>query len=261
LTDLSRIDISAARTARYVEIRRWHAGADWHPRPHAHPFCELIIALSGAARVLVEGTETICEVGEVLFYKPGTRHSEWQHGSALYEFYCLHFEWPECPQESQHHIYDYDGRIRELARWLYVDRLYDTRGIQAYRDILTQSLVSELTRLSGNPRTSSIDLIRKFVRENLGEPLNLDVLAEVCSMNKFHLARQFRAATGLTLMKYVRSIRLDVAFQLIVETALPLREIAAQTGFSSEYHLSRLIKSRYGRGTRELRRQFGSVMK
>ncbi len=259
--DLSRIDIQAARTARYIEIRRWHAGPDWHPRPHAHPFCELIIALSGAGRVLVEGSEAICEVGEVLFYKPNTQHSEWQHGSAQYEFYCLHFEWPDCPTDFQHLIRDYDGRVRELARWLYVDRLDDTRDIQAYRDILTQSLVSELTRLEGNPRPSSVDHIREFVRENLSAPLNLDMLAEACGMNKFHLGRQFRAATGLTLMKYVRSARLDVALHLLVETRLPLREIAAQTGFSSEYHLSRLIKRRYGRGARELRRQFGDATK
>lgn len=146
-----------------------------------------------------------------------------------------------------------------MARWLNVDRLYNTRAIHhAYRELLTHLLVVELLRLVVTPRPKSIDVIRKYVRENISAPLNLDMLGEACGMNKFHMVRQFRSATGLTPMEYVRLVRLDLAFHLLAETGLPLREIAARTGFASEYHLSRLIKQRYGHGARELRRSFHS---
>ena len=233
---MSRIDIACARSVRYLEIRRWRGGPEWHPRPHAHPFCELIIVLAGTERVLLEETEILCGVGEVLFYKPGVLHSEWQEGSTLLEFYCFEFEWPDCPPDFPRQIQDLDGRLLEMARWLNVDRLYNTRAIHhAYRELLTHLLVVELLRLVVTPRPKSIDVIRKYVRENISAPLNLDMLGEACGMNKFHMVRQFRSATGL-----------------------PLREIAARTGFASEYHLSRLIKQRYGHGARELRRSFHS---
>ena len=256
---MSRIDIACARSARYLEIRRWRGGPEWHPRPHAHPFCELIIVLAGTERVLLEETEILCGVGEVLFYKPGVLHSEWQEGSTLLEFYCFEFEWPDCPPDFPRQIQDLDGRLLEMARWLNVDRLYNTRAIHhAYRELLTHLLVVELLRLVVTPRPKSIDVIRKYVRENISAPLNLDMLGEACGMNKFHMVRQFRSATGLTPMEYVRLVRLDLAFHLLAETGLPLREIAARTGLASEYHLSRLIKQRYGHGARELRRSFHS---
>jgi len=255
---LSRIDIACARSARYLEIRRWRGGPEWHPRPHAHPFCELIIVLSGAERVLLEETEVLCGVGEVLFYRPGVLHSEWQEGNTLLEFYCFEFEWPDCPRDFPHHIQDLDGRLLEMARWLNVDRFNNLGSVHMYREYLTRLLVGELVRLVANPRPKSIDILRKYVRENISAPLSLDVLAEACGMNKFYMTRHFRSATGLTPMEYVRLVRLDTAFRLIAETTLPLREIAARTGFASEYHLSRLIKQRYGRGAREIRRSFDS---
>ncbi len=73
-------------------------------------------------------------------------------------------------------------------------------------------------------------------------------------VNKFHLSRVFRTRTGTTPMEYIRHARLDFAHRLLLETDLPLREIAPRTGFANEYHLSRLLKARYGRGARELRR-------
>jgi transcriptional regulator GlxA family with amidase domain len=144
--------------------------------------------------------------------------------------------------------------VLELARWLNAESLPTFAGSDTYSQMVTRMLTGELVRLVVCPPLEFVDVIRKHVRENLRDNLNLDTLATACGMNKFHLLRQFRTVTGLTPMEYVRAVRLDTALRLLMETTLPLREIAPQVGFANEYHLSRLLTARYGRGARALRK-------
>lgn len=252
---MSNIDLRLADSAEFREVKRWRGGPEWHPRPHSHPFCELIVVIGGAERAVIGKKAYICETGEVLFYPPGHLHAEWQHGPTLLDFYCVEFDWPDCPRDFPHVLRDRQGRLMELARWLNADSLPMYEGCDSYRQFATRLLAGELLRLIVSPAIEVVDVIRKHVRENLCNPLSLDELALASGLNKFHLVRRFRTATGFTPMEYVRSVRLDTALRLLAETSLPLREIAPQVGFSDEYHLSRLLKARYGRGARELRRQ------
>ncbi|MCL4691473.1 MAG: AraC family transcriptional regulator [Candidatus Hydrogenedentes bacterium] len=251
---MSEIDLIRAESAGFVAAKRWRGGPEWHPRPHAHPFFEIIVVITGSERVEVDGDTYFGGTGEVVFYPPDTVHSEWQNGPTLLEFYCIEFDWPDYPGGFPYVIRDRQHRVLELSRWLNAESLPNYVGSDSYRQMITRMLAGELLRLVFSPSAEIVDVVRRYVRENLVDHLNLDMLAEACNLNKFHLVRQFRAITGLTPMEYVRSVRLDTAFRLITETELPLREIAPQVGFSDEYHLSRLLKHRYGRGARELRK-------
>jgi len=252
---LSDIDLDGAHTAKLIGVRRWRHGPEWHPKPHSHPFCEIIIVLQGAERARVNGKLFVCETGQVLLYPPGQVHEEWLHSGPTLEFYCVEFHWRACPKQMPSLIVDRQGRVRELARWLNNERLLVYAGDETYRNLLLRMLVGELVRLVVSPSQEVVDRVRAFVRENLKEEMGLDDLAASCGLNKYHLVRKFRHLTGLTPMEYVRSVRLETAHRLLMETSLPLREIAPCVGLGDEYHLSRLLKSRYGRGARELRRQ------
>lgn len=238
-----------------MSVRRWRAGSEWHPRPHSHRFCELLVVLHGAELAIVDNKSYVCETGHALFYPPGSIHAEWQEGNALLEFYCVEFHWKDCPKDMPHLVRDRKGRLLELARWLNAESLTQYPGDSIYQELATRMLVAELIRLAVSPPQEVVERVSMFVRDHLQEPIALDDLAVWCNLNKFHLVRVFRSLTGLTPMEYVRSERLDTALRLLLETNLPLRSIAPRVGFSDEYHLSRLLKVRYGQGARELRKQ------
>lgn len=252
---MSEIDIGAAADVEFLSVARWRAGSEWHPRPHAHPFCEVIVVTQGRERARVAGKELVCDAGHVLVYPPGCRHEEWQLGTTRLEFYCVEFTWPRCPEQMPHLVHDRQGRILELARWLDSESVARYPGDGAYRRMVTRMLAAELLRLTMSPPKKVVEQVCGFVHEHLSEPLALDDLAGACGLNKFHLLRSFRSLTGLTPMEYVRMARLDTARRLLLATDLPLKEIAPRVGFANEYHLSRLLKARYGRGARDLRRQ------
>lgn len=251
---MSNIDFDLIPTSKFVSIRRWQAGREWCPAAHAHTFCEIVVVTRGTERAIVAGTPYLCEPGQFLFYPPGCVHEERQDGEVMLEFLCLDFEWDAYPASIPPLLHDRQGRILELARWLVSEDHVDYPGKQAYQQLGTSMITGEIMRLVNRPSQDAVGTVQNFIHEHLRAPLSLDDLAACCNLNKFHLARIFRTRTGVTPMEYVRNARLDIALHLLLESDLPLREIAPRVGLADEYHLSRLLKARFGRGAREIRR-------
>jgi len=67
------------------------------------------------------------------------------------------------------------------------------------------------------------------IHDNPAGDLSLDALADVAAMSRFHWHRVFHAMTGETAAQAVRRIRLHRAAVLLVQSELPLADIAART--------------------------------
>jgi AraC family transcriptional regulator len=72
---------------------------------------------------------------------------------------------------------------------------------------------------------------------NLGAP-RLDALAALCGLSQFHMMRQFKASTGLTVHRYIEEIRLAAAKQMLADDNMSIKEVAARLGFSSQRYFS-----------------------
>jgi AraC-like DNA-binding protein len=70
--------------------------------------------------------------------------------------------------------------------------------------------------------------------------------ARLLSMSPSYFMRFFRKATGSTYSSYVDHLRLSKAYQLLVESDLPLAQIAGETGYCDQCHLSRHFRRRFG---------------
>lgn len=68
--------------------------------------------------------------------------------------------------------------------------------------------------------------VHEFIEDHLAECLALDTLAQIAAMSTFHFARSFKAAMGLSPHRYVVTRRMDRARRLILETGLPIAEVA-----------------------------------
>ncbi len=111
----------------------------------------------------------------------------------------------------------------------------------AEEEILSQSIQSEVAKAI------------HYVNRYYAETIDLNTLADMIHMSKYHFCRQFHAATGATFLEYLYNIRLAKVHQMLLETSLPLHDIARRTGFSSTAHLSRIFRQRYGQSPRDFR--------
>jgi AraC-like DNA-binding protein len=74
----------------------------------------------------------------------------------------------------------------------------------------------------------------------------LGALGRALRCSPFHLARQFRAATGETVSRYALRLRLGVALERLAQGERDIAALAVETGFSHHSHFSARFRSAFG---------------
>lgn len=85
-------------------------------------------------------------------------------------------------------------------------------------------------------------------------PLTIAELAATAGVSLRQLDRLFRRYLHAAPADYYRQLRLDRARHLLIQTGLPVLEVAAATGFSSSAHLARAFRDRFGASPQAYRR-------
>ena len=95
--------------------------------------------------------------------------------------------------------------------------------------------------------------VREYVEVHLGESIDLSMLAGVAGLSVHHFARQFKQSAGVTPHVYLTQKRVERAQEMLVQTDLPLAEIAFAVGFFDQGHLARHFRHMLGTTPREFR--------
>lgn len=75
------------------------------------------------------------------------------------------------------------------------------------------------------------------------------------------LKRRFRSATGMTLIEYLQSLRVEEAKRLLEASKTPVDEISVQAGYEDASFFRRLFKRRTGLTPSQYRRLFRPVLR
>jgi AraC-like DNA-binding protein len=87
----------------------------------------------------------------------------------------------------------------------------------------------------------AVGTVRELLAERIADPPSLAELAALTGLSQFALLRAFRDATGLPPHAYLNQLRVRRARQLLDDGLAPA-EVAAQTGFADQAHLTRHFK-------------------
>jgi AraC family transcriptional regulator len=96
--------------------------------------------------------------------------------------------------------------------------------------------------------------VKEYVASNLEGDLTIARLAQVASLSRFHFARAFKTAVGLTPHQYVSTCRLERAKELLTLGEQSLLEIALTLNFSSQANFTRAFHQRTGMTPGQYRR-------
>lgn len=109
-------------------------------------------------------------------------------------------------------------------------------------------------RAPGALTPAKIDLLRHHINVSLGKRISVGRLASIVCMSTQSFTPAFKRAFGSTPAQYVRTERLKWARWLLENTDSTIAAIAAETGFSSQSHLTSVLKHHTGNTPNELRR-------
>jgi AraC family transcriptional regulator len=85
-----------------------------------------------------------------------------------------------------------------------------------------------------------------FIESHLAGELTLDQIADVAGISRFHMVRAFAAATGLSVMRYVRARRLSEAARVLAAGAPDILTLALDADYSSHEAFTRAFRDHFG---------------
>ncbi len=241
--------------ARYVQ----HAYAR-----HSHDYYVIGLIEQGHQTFLHDGRRQFTPPGGLILINPGAVHTGEAAAAEGFAMRCLYPTVAHMQAAAQ----GLTGRPVDLPQFTQVrvddpDLYAALRALHATLAQGTSALESEarltwtLTRLFArygdqvaHPATAgrerhAVQQARRYIDERFAEGVRLSELAAHVALSPYHLLRAFHAEVGLPPHAYLATVRVRHAERLIA-AGRPLAEVAAETGFSSQSHLTHHFKRLIG---------------
>jgi transcriptional regulator GlxA family with amidase domain len=86
----------------------------------------------------------------------------------------------------------------------------------------------------------------EYIRQNYHKQITLKELAELTHLSVSALERRFKKHLAKTPSRLINEVRLENARRLLMDTNLPISDIAFQTGFSDHSYFTKQFKLFFG---------------
>ncbi|RFC65885.1 GlxA family transcriptional regulator [Mesorhizobium denitrificans] len=91
----------------------------------------------------------------------------------------------------------------------------------------------------------SVALLIEKMEDNLIEPLDVEQLAAAVKLSRRQIERLFQSEMGSSPARYYMKLRLERARLLLLQTTIPIVEVAVASGFVSASHFSKCYREVY----------------
>lgn len=102
-------------------------------------------------------------------------------------------------------------------------------------------------------QNSKVLSIIELMEANLSEPLSLIEIADHVGLSRRQIERLFHTEMGRSPARYYLEIRLDRARHLLLQSSMPVVEVAVASGFVSASHFSKCYRELYARSPQQER--------
>jgi len=100
--------------------------------------------------------------------------------------------------------------------------------------------------VAGRLTARHFSIVEGYLAGLSGESPSVAALASACGLSERYFAKLFREQTGCSVAQYLKSAQLAKAKAFLLETELPLKEIAHRLGFSTPANFSAAFRAATG---------------
>ena len=130
--------------------------------------------------------------------------------------------------------------------------LHDCKGLK----IGTACIYYSVPSVEGAPDWHArLSAVTEHISANFAEDVTMERLASIAGTSPSNLRRQFLRILGISPIRYITTIRLNAVRKLLETTDKLVSDIAVETGFWDQSHLTKLFKRERGITPGEYRRK------
>ncbi|HKY06480.1 MAG TPA: AraC family transcriptional regulator [Blastocatellia bacterium] len=234
---------------------------------HEHELAQICIVSKGEYVETARGHETSLRSGSVVIRPAGEPHSNTFGGQ---EAAALLIDIEPARYRSVRQLlvpddpaYIRSGIVDDLRREIELELRRDDESSALALEGYILLLISRLARYLRSARNQASPLwynrVVGIINASYKEGLSLATLAHRVNIHPVKIAAAFRRYQGQSVGDYITALRLAHARSLLLESSLPIVEIAHSTGFYDQSHFGKAFKLRYGVSPGRLRRMSRAV--
>lgn len=241
---------------------------------HFHEFDKIVLLISGKVDYAVENETYALKPWDVLLVKHHCIHKALIDKTEPYERIIIYLDgkhfgrampgaglmdsFEQADKCSDYLLVPDAAQREELAEILkrYEKEAKDDRsGFETMRELCIMQLLIHINRISEGKEAIAdnteagydpkIQRVLSYINENITSELNVDALADLVYLSKYHFMRLFKAQTGTTVHAYIRQKRLLHAAREI-RAGVPVSQAAADAGFTDYSTFHRAFKETFG---------------
>lgn len=263
-----------------VMVSRRRRAADFTmQQDHYHRYYELYYLASGRCRVFLNHTIYHMEPGSMVLIEPLALHhtiyglvQESERVAVSFQpFYMDRME-ALCQAGLKEQLASGPYCAVEPGRRAYVESLFgkimaEQKNRDNFTEMLRQNYLFELLAFFGRCsreekaamreeafREEAIEEAAAYIYHHFREPLTLELVADRVHMSPTYFSRRFKKLTGFGYKEYLNYVRLKEAARMLLETELPVMDIAQLCGFSDGNYFGDLFKKEKGISPRMYRK-------
>lgn len=229
----------------------------WDFSRHSHPYHELIYYVKGKGDADVSGTNISFSLYDTVIYPAYHEHKDKRIPESRREIICLWIDIPELVLEEPLRIRDRDSILMEAFQMIYREEKREKSEplmLEYAMKLLMTLVLREYSEAhAGN---QLLDYALSYIRIHYAERITLNQLAELEHISTSYLSRKFKQRTGMSVIAYINTIRIERSKQYLMASPLDVNEIAYQVGFDSPKYFHRVFKALAGESPASFRKRY-----
>ncbi len=254
------------------------------PQMHSHPYCEVIMCVSGRFSIdLLDGHSILMESGDLCVIPSGCIHCtcmadpnpeklavrftyrQIKGDSSLYALFDSTFTALDAPLHIRN-VQTLSDLLLTIRRELAEKQPASRELVQA---LLQQFYIGVLRLLCRRDKVAEAHLppreddrnsryytIEIWFAEHYADPVTESDMADRLGLSKRQLSRVLRDIYGMSFREKMIEIRLHNAVKLLTQTDTPVEKIASQIGYTTPSGFFTAFRKRYGMSASAYRKQY-----
>ena len=99
-------------------------------------------------------------------------------------------------------------------------------------------------------------LALNYIQYNYFNEITVASIADMLAINRSYFFRIFKAETGLSPIEYLNNYRIMKAKQLLLESTMPVSQVALATGFTTPSAFYRMFNIKFGMSPSQYRKEY-----
>ncbi len=216
--------------------------------PTRLPYADVTIVLSGVMRYTINGEKVELHGGDAIVFQEGDVREREAGGAA--EYYSFNVTLGEA-----HGLPIFRGKLSECVNdeILAVLRLYEgCYGVfsshtgEKGNHCFLMLYYALFEKFNESKADSHVSRIKRYIADHINDPITLSQISAEVFLSPNYCNYIFKSHTGTTITDFVLKAKMDRAKQLLLNTAMPLVEIAYSLGYKQYSYFSRVFKNEVG---------------